>query len=607
MTKAIKSERLEAQQKLLEAYRGHIALARERLDSQIDQLSTQLENQLDKRGASAVFELIAISNIADAAICFDDAGMMAYPQPIRAPTPDSTFPEWTEAVRIESSDAAAGARAFAEIANQTTNRAVGARSRQAEIRCLLKAGQKEKALGEMNRFFNETQFRDQRDRQNRLIVADLELMAIQITPGTSAIPALPGIKQQFMTRLENYSADTMPSSQRRFLMRELEALFPGEMKFPTLAAEDLAARFIESQPVRPGEQMTLRPSPLPLISQQGMAHGRILLLHRAENLPARIASWIPSQTLPADVRLQLLPPGASTVQLLVPMTAAATLPGWRMGLAFKDKDPFRAAASPRIIAYILMGLAVFSAVTLLATLLLRVVHKQVALTQLKNDLVANVTHELKTPLSSMRLLVDTLLNSERLNEQTTREYLQLIATENGRLSRLIDNFLTFSRIERNKYSFNFKEVPAQRIVEQSANAVRDRFNVPGCKFDVSVPPGLPAVSADEDAMVTVLLNLLDNAFKYTGDEKQISLRAAKENGSVLFTVRDNGIGLSPRETNRIFNRFYQVDQRMTSKGGGCGLGLSIVQFIVNAHHGDVKVQSQPGAGASFTVSVPIPS
>jgi len=96
------------------------------------------------------------------------------------------------------------------------------------------------------------------------------------------------------------------------------------------------------------------------------------------------------------------------------------------------------------------------------------VRRQAALTQLRNDLVANVTHELKTPLSSMRLLVETLLNSPQLNEKTAREYLELIAKEIFRLSRLIDNFLTFSRIERNKYTFDFKEVPAKAIVESAA-------------------------------------------------------------------------------------------------------------------------------------------
>ncbi len=111
-----------------------------------------------------------------------------------------------------------------------------------------------------------------------------------------------------------------------------------------------------------------------------------------------------------------------------------------------------------LLSYVWIGVLVVATVIVLAALALRLVRRQMALTQLRNDLVANVTHELKTPLSSMRLLVDTLLNSQPLHEQTAREYLQLIAQENLRLSRLIDNFLTFSRMERNKYAFGFKEV-----------------------------------------------------------------------------------------------------------------------------------------------------
>ena len=235
---------------------------------------------------------------------------------------------------------------------------------------------------------------------------------------------------------------------------------------------------------------------------------------------------------------------------------------------------------------------------------LRLVRRQIALTQLRNDLVANVTHELKTPLASMRLLVDTLLNSSSLHEQTAREYLQLIAQENLRLSRLIDNFLTFSRMERNKYAFGFKEVPAATIAEGAITAVRERFNVPGCDFKAQVAPDLPAVVADADALVTALVNLLDNAYKYSGEEKRITLRARAENGSVVFAVKDNGIGLSARDTRRVFKRFFQVDQRLSRSGGGCGLGLSIVKFIVTAHHGTVRVESQPGRGSTFTISLP---
>src|SRR6185503_3333768 len=126
----------------------------------------------------------------------------------------------------------------------------------------------------------------------------------------------------------------------------------------------------------------------------------------------------------------------------------------------------------------------------------------------------------------------------------------------------------------------------------------------GCLFEVHIPPNLPAVVADSGAMVTVLVNLLDNAFKYSGEQKEIALSAGAENGSVFFSVKDNGIGLSPRETKRIFRRFYQVKEHRPHAAGGCGLGLSIVQFIVAAHHGTVSVESEPQRGSTFLVTLP---
>jgi signal transduction histidine kinase len=159
-------------------------------------------------------------------------------------------------------------------------------------------------------------------------------------------------------------------------------------------------------------------------------------------------------------------------------------------------------------------------------------------------------------------------------------------------------------MERNKYAFGFKEVPTADIVEGAVTAVRERFNAPGCEFKAQIAPDLPRVMADADAMVTALVNLLDNAYKYSGEEKQITLSATAENGSVFFAVKDNGIGLSPRDTKRIFKRFFQVDQRLSRSGGGCGLGLSIVKFIVTAHHGSVRVESELGRGSTFIISLP---
>jgi len=117
---------------------------------------------------------------------------------------------------------------------------------------------------------------------------------------------------------------------------------------------------------------------------------------------------------------------------------------------------------------------------------------------------------------------------------------------------------------------------------------------------------LPRIRADKDATVTVLLNLLDNAWKYSGDDKQIAIRACLANGGqwVCIVVADNGIGLSRRATRKIFNRFYQVDQTLSRSGSGCGLGLSIVKFILDAHGGTIDVTSEPGKGSTFTVRLP---
>jgi signal transduction histidine kinase len=134
--------------------------------------------------------------------------------------------------------------------------------------------------------------------------------------------------------------------------------------------------------------------------------------------------------------------------------------------------------------------------------------------------------------------------------------------------------------------------------------VRPRFADAGVRFSTEIAADLPVVSGDFDALVTVVVNLLDNAYKYTEDDKEIMLRTYAQDGAVCFEVEDNGIGLSRRAAKRIFDRFFQVDQSLHRRAEGCGLGLSIVQFIVDAHHGSIGVRSEPGTGSTFTVRIP---
>jgi signal transduction histidine kinase len=161
----------------------------------------------------------------------------------------------------------------------------------------------------------------------------------------------------------------------------------------------------------------------------------------------------------------------------------------------------------------------------------------------------------------------------------------------------------FSRIERNRYTFEFTEQNPAGIVDAAADAVRDRFAAPG-QLTLDVESDLPPVRADADSLVTALVNLLDNAHKYSLEDKRVILRAHVRDGEVRFEVEDHGIGLSERETKKIFRKFYQADRRLSRAVGGCGLGLSIVQSIVAAHGGSVSVRSAPGKGSTFTIALP---
>ena len=602
INQAVQNERLAVHQKLVDAYRINLALVQDQLEAYLRQGAVALDAEADHLPAPALFARQVRAGLADAVICLDPAGNVAYPGPSPTPKPQAPGAPWAEAEYLETRSPAEAATAFAHLAEQATSPDLAARALQAQARCLLEAGKKDEAVSLLTSSLEQEELRHATDAQGRLLVPNAELMALELLKDPAPDRARATLKR-LKQRLLDYDDPALAAPQRRFLMHEVQRLFSDQTLSPMLAAEDLAARCLEAGPIRPGEP-ALRPTALPGVWQLASAGGRVVALHQTEALLARMRSGVSTQLLPAGVSVTFLPPGKEFERFFLSQPAGASLPGWRLALSLNDQRLFESAADQRIAAYVWIGLLVVAVVIVLAALALRLVRRQMALTQLRNDLVANVTHELKTPLASMRLLVDTLLNSQPLHEPTAREYLQLIAQENLRLSRLIDNFLTFSRMERNKYAFGFKEVDATAIVEGAITAVRERFNAPGCQFETHVARDLPSVVADADALVTAVVNLLDNAYKYSGDEKQISLSASAENGAVFFAVKDNGIGLSLRDTKRIFKRFFQVDQRLSRSSGGCGLGLSIVKFIVASHHGSVRVESQPGRGSTFTISIP---
>jgi len=224
--------------------------------------------------------------------------------------------------------------------------------------------------------------------------------------------------------------------------------------------------------------------------------------------------------------------------------------------------------------------------------------------QLRKEFVANVSHELKSPLTSIRGLTETLLGGALEDAANNRRFVQLIDDDTGRLSRLIDDLLSLSQIESQAVPLRLSVVALRPFAESVIASVQPMLRARRISAALEVPPGL-AVRADPDRLRQVLFNLLDNAIKYNKDGGTVTLSAAPTGAMATVVVADTGIGIPDSDVPRIFERFYRVDKARSRELGGTGLGLSIVKHIVEAHGGRVAVDSYLGRGSTFSFTIPL--
>ena len=225
---------------------------------------------------------------------------------------------------------------------------------------------------------------------------------------------------------------------------------------------------------------------------------------------------------------------------------------------------------------------------------------------MRREFVANVSHELKTPLTSIRSLTETLLEGALSDPTSNRRFVQLIDEDATRLSRLIDDLLSLSQIESQAVPLQRSPVVLKPLVESVAVSLQPAITHRRLTLTLQLPPGL-TVHADPDRLRQVVANLLENAIKYNRDSGTITVSATTEQAMAHVTVTDTGIGIPPADLPRVFERFYRVDKARSRELGGTGLGLSIVKHIVEAHGGSVSVQSQPDRGSSFSFTIPLAS
>jgi len=234
----------------------------------------------------------------------------------------------------------------------------------------------------------------------------------------------------------------------------------------------------------------------------------------------------------------------------------------------------------------------------------RNVSKEMALARLKSDFVSNVSHELRTPLALIRLYAETLELGRLTNPNKREEYYSIIRKESERLTALINNILDFSRIEAGRKEYDFRETDLSELVRNTLESYRYQIEQHGFTFEEKISD-VPPVKVDREAMARSLVNLVNNALKYSQDRKYIGVNLYRENGEVKLEVIDHGIGIPVGEQEKIFEKFYRVGDPLVHNTKGSGLGLSLVQHIARAHGGDIAVDSTPGAGSKFTITLPL--
>lgn len=240
-----------------------------------------------------------------------------------------------------------------------------------------------------------------------------------------------------------------------------------------------------------------------------------------------------------------------------------------------------------------------------AYLFWRDVQREIRLAELRSQFVSSVSHELKTPLTAIRMFAETLLLGRATRPEVSQEYLETIVNESERLTRLLNNVLDFSKIEQGTKTYRLAPQSPSSMVSTAVNAMQYPLAQQGFELRVRVDDRVPMVSADPDAIQQALLNLLSNAMKYSGAGRVIDLELLQEDGHAVIAVTDRGIGIPVGEQKRIFDKFYRVPGVDNQRIAGTGLGLTLVDHVARAHGGRVMVKSTPGQGSTFSLVLPL--
>ena len=456
-----------------------------------------------------------------------------------------------------------------------------------------------KGTGEAIPLFEE--FLETKEFANITTVEGFHILSLLCCQALEWLPASDERRKTFATtlaRLLNDWNSPIPAIQQMTLTRKMKKLAP-KMKIPARNGLALALAYVRRNPPRPAVPNELQRTGQGKVWHKISKNRRRIELFHETSIRGRLREALRELGAKGFI-VELVTPGEERKrqgQLMGSMNLLPPLSGWSMEVLSSSGMTNRRYRWLLIWgALLVIILGVLSTVSIAKAL-----ERHLSVATMKNSLVTNVSHELRTPIAAMQVLIETLDDRRIEDPEQTKEYVTLLGDELKRLSRLVENFLSYSRMESGFSSYKAEPIEIEEVVEEAVLAMGHRFDEGECSLDVFIAEDLPSLKGDRDALVVALVNLLDNGYKYGRQGKEISLKVETEENDLSIRVTDMGPGIPKEESRKIFERFYRVDDKATSASGS-GLGLAIVEHIIRGHGGTITVDEPPGA--TFTIRIP---
>jgi len=285
-------------------------------------------------------------------------------------------------------------------------------------------------------------------------------------------------------------------------------------------------------------------------------------------------------------------------------TIAGNFPPWLIEFYQRPQSSYRLLLASGQSIYLYMFLAIATILGFGLVLTIRAITQELELARLKSDFVSTVSHEFKSPLTSIRQLAEMLQTGRVLSEEHRQRYYDVLVEQSSRLSSLVTNVLDLARIEEGRKEFRFEAVDLGTLIRELVETTQHRVSHEGFEVRTEIQEPLPKVRADSEALRQAISNLLNNAIQYSGEARRVNVTAWSEGGVVTVAVEDFGVGIPVEEVGKVFDRFYRGSDEVTRSTRGSGLGLTLVKEIVDSHEGTVDVMSEVGKGSTFSVQLP---